>query len=141
MVETWALGSATASIKRSRSLTRVVLRGIVTARSFEDLHLQMARESDGRRRVLVLGRDALLTMTNQSAVEAAVRGTPATHVGAAYGIFIEVPPWRMPWALRHCALLCAQGLPRSPRVDRRSAAAVAAKPPGPARPLHQRAER
>lgn len=124
--ETWSLGPASATVKRGRSGTRIALRGIVTARVFEDVHLRLAREPAGRRRVLAIGSDALLALTNQSAAEAVVRGTPATHVGAEYGVFIEVPPWRVPWALKHCAMLCAQGLPRVTRVDRRSATAAAA---------------
>jgi len=124
--EEWPLGSATASIKRGRAGTKIELSGIVTPQVFEAVHLRMAREPAGMRRILMLGNQALLALTYQSAVEAALRGTPISHTGACRSIFIAVPPSRVPWALQHCALMSAYGLSRVTLVRRHQKVAAAA---------------
>lgn len=107
--EEWSLGCATATVNRDARKVTISLRGLVTAPGYEALHLRLARER-ALERVLVLGREALIVMTCRSAVEAAVRGTPARH--SAGMTMIGVPRHRLEWALRHCLLMTREGLYR-----------------------------
>jgi hypothetical protein len=120
--EKWALGSARATVNRCRTGARITLTGIVTARAYEELHARLATEPPGRL-VLIVDDSAVFVVTCKSAVEAAVRGTPAARIGAAHAVFICVPPWRVPWALLHCVLMAEEGLIRVTLVDQMSAAA------------------
>ncbi len=116
---TWSLGTALAIIDRGNGALRVRVQGVVTAMAFEALHLRLATES-ATRRELLLDHDALLVMTCRSAVDAALRGTPAGHGGLVH---VGVPLTRLAWALEHCLLMTRQGQPRMAfALDRRAPA-------------------
>ena len=103
--ETWSLGTALAIIERGADRLRVRLQGVVTAMVYEALHLRLAKEARARCE-LVLDHDALLVMTCRSAVEAALRGTPAGHDRMVH---LLVPSNRLEWALRHALLMTREG--------------------------------
>ena len=105
--EQWPLGSALAIVHRSAKTLRVRLQGVVTAMVFEALHMRLSAERIERRE-LVFDHDALMAVTCRSAVEAALRGTPAddglVHVG--------VPCTKLAWALEYCLLMTRAGQQR-----------------------------
>lgn len=111
--EQWQLGTAEAVVQRvTGAAITVRVRGVVTAAVIEALHLRLGREPAGLLRTLLLGDDALLVVTNISAAEAAVRGTPATTAGLC-PIALGVTPARMTWALDHCMITAQFGLQRT----------------------------
>lgn len=110
--EEWALGTATATaIKGTCGLT-VALRGVITAPAYEALHVRLARVRC-RRRMLVILDDALLAATSKSLAEAAGRGTPVSQAKPADAVIIAISPWRLEWAVQHCAQMTADGLCRA----------------------------
>lgn len=111
-VEVWPLDAATGIAVRARGGLQVALCGLVTAPGYEALHRRLAAAPE-RRRLLLVDERALLAVTSLSAVQAAVRGTPATQAGPDWAVTIAVPPWRLRWALHHCALMAAEGLCRA----------------------------
>lgn len=118
-LETWPLGTAIAMVERTDNALRVRLQGVVTAMTFESVHVHLAHEMAARRE-LVLDHDAVLAVTCRSAVEASVRATPA---GRTALVHVGVPRTRMAWALEYSLLMTRCGLARwpfeLPRVDRR----------------------
>lgn len=100
--ERWTLGTATGWASRNGSQLTVRVAGVVTPGAYEALHRRLARHR-ARHRVLQLGDEALLAVTSRSAVEAALRGTPANQVGLDHAVLIAVPGRRLRWALHHCA--------------------------------------
>ena len=110
--EQWSLGTAVAIVNRSTQTLRVRLQGVVTAMVFEALLQRLAGERAVRRE-LVLDHDAMLVMTCRSAVDAALRGTPAD---GAEMLYVGVPCTKLAWALEHCLLMTREGQPRLPFV-------------------------
>lgn len=106
--ERWPLGSAAlAIVTRGERVLRVRLQGVITAMAFEAVHLRLAGERAGRRE-LVLDHDALVVVTCRSAVEAALRGTPA---GRGDVLHVVVPSTKLPWAEKFCRLMAEAGQP------------------------------
>ena len=111
-LQTWPLGTALAIIQSGAGRVCVRVQGVVTAMAYEALHLQLARETSAQREI-VLDHDALLVMTPISAVDAAVRGTPARAGGL---VLVGVPGTRFSWAVDHCQRLSQLGLARQAYV-------------------------
>jgi hypothetical protein len=109
--ERWALGPAVAAVSRGQDCIVVRLSGVLTAHSYEQLHKRLASERCARR-VIEIPDAVIFAVTCKSAVEAALRGTRANQVGIEHVIMISVSTWRLPWAVRHCALMAEEGLLR-----------------------------
>lgn len=108
--EQWNFGSATARVFRCSGLT-VELRGVLTAQVYEALHMRLACERSSGPRALIIDWPSMITVTSRSAVEAALRGTPAGRKPAH--VDLVVPRTRLQWAERHCQLMTEHGLPRA----------------------------
>lgn len=110
--EVWSFGTAVAAIKRivGRSIL-VRVRGAVTAMVLEKLHMRLGRECARLERTVIFEPGALLLVTGISAVEAAMRGTPATPAGQSR-VIIGVPARRLRWAQDFCRIMGLHGLSR-----------------------------
>jgi hypothetical protein len=105
----WNLGPAAARVTTCDGWACIELDGTLTAQAYERLHLLIAHFARDARLdgyTLTLGRRVLLACTNISAVEAAMRGSPAA--GIVPGI-IRVPSEKLQWARVHCSLMGVQG--------------------------------
>lgn len=123
--EQWALGTATATAAKGHWGITVALRGVITAPAYEALHMRLARVRC-KRRILVIRDDALLAATCKSLAEAAGRGTPLNHAKPADAVIIAVAPWRLEWAVQHCAQMTADGLCRAVALLPAAAAGIGA---------------
>lgn len=107
--EYWNLGPASARVTTSDRWARIDLDGVLTAQAYERLHMQiahLARRNGIDGYTLALTERVLRLVTNISAVEAALRGSPSA--GAAPGI-LRVPHSWAGWAQIHCALMASHG--------------------------------
>lgn len=91
-------------------MLRAKLHGVVTAPDLEAVHLRLAARTAAIIRIDI-DPDALLAVTARSAVEAAIRGTPA-RLASRRGV-IGVCQRRHDWACVVAQLLTDAGLPRS----------------------------
>ena len=73
-----------------------------------------------QRLVLDIHDSAILALSCESAVAAAMRGAPASHVGVGYAITLKVSPWRLAWTLHLCVLMAAEGLLRVVSLEDRA---------------------
>lgn len=121
--EEWRLCGATVAVEREGGAVKMVLCGVVTPGAYELLHARLAQERC-QRRTLEIDDSALLVMTCRSAVEAAVRGTPALHTGVEHMVVLIVRPQRLFWALQHAALMAAEGLLRVVMAEGRAVASA-----------------
>ncbi len=103
--EQWQLCGAVASVVRAGRGIEITVRGVVTAPAYEELHSRMARET--ARVTLRFDDAALLAVTVRSAAEAATRRTICR---SGRVLIISARPWRLAWAVRHCALLRLHGM-------------------------------
>lgn len=119
--EEWEFWGARALVARAPGFTYIDLRGIITAQVYEALHKRMGIAAALGTHVLVLDWPALLAVTNISAMDAAVRGSPASVFGCGSPLVIKVPAARARWAGEHCALMTRNGLLRRAMVSTQEA--------------------
>lgn len=112
----WRFSTARAQVYSLGGQTTIELIGVVTAQVYEALHLRMGMAPRPGAHILILGWPALLAVTNISAVDAAIRGTPNALLGGAEPVTILVPAARQRWAERHCLLMSQIGLCRRASV-------------------------
>jgi hypothetical protein len=115
--EQWEFWSARAFVARSHGSTHIDLRGIITAQVYEALHKRIGTAAALGMHTLSLGWPALLATTNISAMDAAVRGSPASVFGCGSPMTIRVPAARLQWATDHCAIMTRNGLLRRASVS------------------------